>query len=70
MPGCAGAGSMRIGAPSFSAISTDSRPSANLPEQKAGRWGAGLTVAKMAECRWVKPVQREKAATYNTGAAV
>ena len=25
-------------------------PFANLPEKKAGRWGAGLTVAKMAEC--------------------
>jgi hypothetical protein len=22
----------------------------------AGRWGAGLTPAKMAECRWIKPV--------------
>lgn len=31
-------------------------PFANLPEKKAGRWGAGLTVAKMAECRWLKPV--------------
>jgi DNA ligase D-like protein (predicted ligase) len=31
-------------------------PFANLPEKKAGRWGAGLTVAKMEECRWLKPV--------------
>ena len=30
-------------------------PFANLPEKKAGRWGAGLTSAKMAECRWLKP---------------
>jgi bifunctional non-homologous end joining protein LigD len=30
-------------------------PFANLPERKAGRWGAGLTAAKMAECRWLKP---------------
>ncbi len=29
---------------------------ANLPEKKAGRWGAGLTAAKMAECIWLKPV--------------
>ena len=29
---------------------------ANLPETKSGRWGAGLTKAKMAECRWLKPV--------------
>jgi DNA ligase D-like protein (predicted ligase) len=31
-------------------------PFANLPEKKAGRWGAGLTTAKMAECRWLQPV--------------
>ena len=30
-------------------------PFANLPEKKAGRWGAGLTAAKMAECRWLTP---------------
>ena len=30
-------------------------PFANLPEKRAGRWGAGLTAAKMAECRWLKP---------------
>lgn len=30
-------------------------PFANLPEKMAGRWGAGLTAAKMAECRWMKP---------------
>jgi DNA ligase D-like protein (predicted ligase) len=30
-------------------------PFANLPEKKAGRWGAGLTAAKMAACRWLKP---------------
>jgi len=31
-------------------------PFANLPEKKAGRWGAGLTATKMAECRWLKPL--------------
>ncbi len=31
-------------------------PFANLPEPKGGRWGQGLTAAKMAECRWVEPV--------------
>ena len=30
-------------------------PFANLPEKKAGRWGAGLTAAKMAACRWLRP---------------
>jgi bifunctional non-homologous end joining protein LigD len=31
-------------------------PFANLPEKHAGRWGAGLTAAKMADCRWLRPV--------------
>ena len=31
-------------------------PFVNLPEAKSGRWGAGLTAAKMKECRWIKPV--------------
>jgi DNA ligase D-like protein (predicted ligase) len=31
-------------------------PFANLPEEKTGRWGVGLTLAKMAQCRWLKPV--------------
>lgn len=30
-------------------------PFANLPEGRAGRWGAGLTKEKMAECRWLTP---------------
>jgi bifunctional non-homologous end joining protein LigD len=30
-------------------------PFANLPEPRGGRWGAGLTAAKMKECRWLKP---------------
>lgn len=31
-------------------------PFSNLPEARSGRWGQGLTRAKMAECRWLKPV--------------
>ena len=31
-------------------------PFANLPEARSGRWGAGLTAAKMNDCRWLKPV--------------
>ncbi len=31
-------------------------PFANLPEKSGGRWGQGLTKAKMQECRWLKPV--------------
>lgn len=30
-------------------------PFANLPEKTAGRWGQGLTKAKMADCRWLQP---------------
>jgi ATP-dependent DNA ligase len=30
-------------------------PFANLPELKSGRWGQGLTAAKMKECIWAKP---------------
>ena len=30
-------------------------PFANLPEPRGGRWGQGLTAAKMKECRWLKP---------------
>jgi DNA ligase D-like protein (predicted ligase) len=30
-------------------------PFANLPEARSGRWGEGLTRAKMAQCRWLKP---------------
>ncbi|KAA6465257.1 hypothetical protein DYQ86_04750 [Acidobacteria bacterium AB60] len=30
-------------------------PFVNLPEATPGRWGQGLTAAKMSECVWVKP---------------
>jgi DNA ligase D-like protein (predicted ligase) len=30
-------------------------PFSNLPETAAGRWGQGLTAAKMKECVWLKP---------------
>lgn len=30
-------------------------PFANLPEAKSGRWGQGLTAAKMKQCIWVRP---------------
>jgi bifunctional non-homologous end joining protein LigD len=30
-------------------------PFANLPEARNGRWGQGLTQAKMADCRWLEP---------------
>ena len=31
-------------------------PFTNLPEARSGRWGQGLTAAKMKDCRWLKPV--------------
>jgi ATP-dependent DNA ligase len=30
-------------------------PFDNLPEKRGGRWGQGLTAAKMNDCRWLKP---------------
>jgi bifunctional non-homologous end joining protein LigD len=40
----------------FHGLAVPDCPFANLPEAKSGRWGQGLTRAKMAECRWLKPV--------------
>src|SRR5450432_3621373 len=39
----------------FKPLETKECPFANLPEKKAGRWGAGLTAAKMVDCRWLRP---------------
>ena len=30
-------------------------PLREFAEKKPGRWGAGLTAAKMVECRWLRP---------------
>ena len=40
----------------FKGLETNECPFVNLPEEKSGRWGQGLTKAKMAECQWLKPV--------------
>ena len=40
----------------FKELETPVCPFANLPEKKSGRWGAGLTAKKMADCRWLRPV--------------
>jgi bifunctional non-homologous end joining protein LigD len=40
----------------FKGLEMDVCPFSNLPEEKSGRWGAGLTAAKIKECRWLKPV--------------
>jgi hypothetical protein len=36
-------------------LQTDACPFDNLPENRSGRWGQGLTAAKMKECRWLRP---------------
>jgi bifunctional non-homologous end joining protein LigD len=40
----------------FAELETAACPFANLPEARSGRWGQGLTQAKMADCRWLKPL--------------
>jgi len=40
----------------FRGLETTECPFANLPEARSGRWGQGLTAAKMEECRWLKPL--------------
>jgi ATP-dependent DNA ligase len=40
----------------FKGLETSKCPFANLPEKLAGRWGVGLTAAKMKECHWLRPV--------------
>jgi ATP-dependent DNA ligase len=39
----------------FKGLEIHECPFANLPEARSGRWGQGLTKAKMAECVWLKP---------------
>ena len=39
----------------FAGLETPECPFVNLPEPRGGRWGQGLTAAKMKECVWLKP---------------
>jgi len=39
----------------FKRLETADCPFTNLPEKHGGRWGQGLTAAKMTGCRWLKP---------------
>jgi ATP-dependent DNA ligase len=39
----------------FGGLEIQDCPFVNLPEPRAGRWGQGLTAAKMKECVWLKP---------------
>jgi bifunctional non-homologous end joining protein LigD len=40
----------------FTGLEVVGCPFANRPEANGGRWGEGLTVEKMRECRWLVPV--------------
>jgi hypothetical protein len=40
----------------FKTLEIPDCPFSNLPETRAVRWGAGLTAAKMVDCRWLNPV--------------
>jgi hypothetical protein len=48
--------STRAIAPAVPGLETSGCSFANLPEARAGRWGEGLTAAKMENCRWLKPL--------------
>ena len=39
----------------FKGLEIEECPFVNLPELKSGRWGQGLTAAKMKDCTWLKP---------------
>jgi DNA ligase D-like protein (predicted ligase) len=39
----------------FKALEIKECPFVNLPEPRGGRWGQGLTAAKMKECTWLNP---------------
>ncbi len=40
----------------FQKIAADTCPFVDLPDKRAGRYGAGVTAAEMKRCHWVKPV--------------
>jgi bifunctional non-homologous end joining protein LigD len=39
----------------FDSLARKSCPFVNLPEQRAGRYGAGVTAAEMKRCHWLNP---------------
>ena len=41
--------------PKLESRRVDRCPFVNLPQAGAGRWGEGLTAAKMTQCVWIKP---------------
>jgi bifunctional non-homologous end joining protein LigD len=40
----------------FDSIKSNECPFVNLPEKRAGRYGAGITPAEMKRCHWLKPI--------------
>jgi ATP-dependent DNA ligase len=45
----------RVLMPHLEGLRVSRCPFANLPERTDGRWGEGLTAAKMAACCWLNP---------------
>src|SRR6516165_9184903 len=41
--------------PHFQELRISRCPFANLPDRGEGRWGEGMTAAKMVMCRWLEP---------------
>lgn len=39
----------------FQTIATDKCPFVDLPDQREGKWGQGITAAVMKKCHWLKP---------------
>src|SRR5262249_25890868 len=47
----------RVLLPFLEELQTPRCPFVNLPERTEGRWGEGMTAAKMQACRWLEPFQ-------------
>ena len=45
----------RVLLPHFEELRIERCPFRNLPDRTEGRWGEGMTIAKMATCRWSDP---------------
>jgi bifunctional non-homologous end joining protein LigD len=45
----------RVLLPFLVELQTPRCPFVNLPDRTEGRWGEGLTAAKMRACRWLEP---------------
>lgn len=45
----------RVPIPHLEALRISRCPFVDLPDRGEGRWGEGLTTAKMAECCWLHP---------------